>query len=260
MVKISETIDKLKSEKRIFANKLLEFTKAFKNTIAKMEKKYDEKFAEYEKKLDEIKEERIHDKMAIAKEAEIQTKVVEKHSDDVAKLEQEYDKTKMLLHVIDKSIVELDNKIIESNHIIDELKKEKAKDETKQCIFDRTGFCREDDQCEFLHSEVICEIFLEKGLCPKQRCIKRHPKACRYFQRGFCKRGDECRYLHKTKIPDDQIRSVDSCDRCRNISHQRYYCEFCRKDFCPNCTAEDAHDKNVYIQNQETPSCSDIHL
>ena len=58
MVTISETIDKLKSEKRILANKVLEFTKAFKNTIAKMEKNYDEKSAEYEKKLDEIKEER----------------------------------------------------------------------------------------------------------------------------------------------------------------------------------------------------------
>ena len=121
MVTISETIDKLKSEKQTLANKLLEFTKAFKNTIAKMEKNYDEKFAEYEKKLDEIKEERIHEKLAIAKEAEIQMKVVEKHSDDVAKLEQEYDKTKMLLHVIDMSIVELDNKIIVSNHISNEI-------------------------------------------------------------------------------------------------------------------------------------------
>ena len=41
---LSESIEKLKCEKRIIANKVIEFSNAFKNTIAKLEKKYDEKF------------------------------------------------------------------------------------------------------------------------------------------------------------------------------------------------------------------------
>ena len=47
---ISESIEKLKSEKRIIANKLIKFRNCFKNSIAKLEKKFEERFESNEKK------------------------------------------------------------------------------------------------------------------------------------------------------------------------------------------------------------------
>ena len=51
---ISETIKKLKREKRIIAKKVLELSNTFKSTIARIEQKFDEKvtlFAIIEKKI-----------------------------------------------------------------------------------------------------------------------------------------------------------------------------------------------------------------
>ena len=48
----SEIIEKLKSDKRILANKLMELSNAVKNSFAKLERKIEEKFAMYENKLD----------------------------------------------------------------------------------------------------------------------------------------------------------------------------------------------------------------
>ena len=49
---ISETIEKLKCDKRIRVQKLFELSNAFKNTIARMEKEFDKRFKSYEKKLE----------------------------------------------------------------------------------------------------------------------------------------------------------------------------------------------------------------
>ena len=53
--KISESIDKLKSEKKIIAKKLLEFNNCFKNSIAKLEKQFEERFETYEKNMESLK-------------------------------------------------------------------------------------------------------------------------------------------------------------------------------------------------------------
>ena len=55
---ISEAIAKLKSEKGIIANKVIEFSNAFKNTIARLETKFDEKCTLLENKLDELDKEK----------------------------------------------------------------------------------------------------------------------------------------------------------------------------------------------------------
>ena len=229
---LSESIEKLKCEKRIIANKVIEFSNAFKNTIAKLEKKYDEKFTAFQKKLENLEKERIT-------KSEDQMKsviaVVEKHSDDISKLENEYSHNDELLKEIDKNLLEFEIKILECNEMIENIKSKAGMDvvndeEVKQCIHDRKGFCRENNDCPFFHSEEICDIYMEKSICWKEKCRKRHPKSCWYYQRGYCKRGGSCRYLHANlaheKLFDNQ------CDRCETISERRYFCEFCRKSFC----------------------------
>ena len=262
---ISESIENLKREKKIIARKVLEFTQAFKNTIAKMEKKYEERFACYEAKLLELESEKFENLESRVCRCEVEmknaTSIVEKCADGVSKLEQEVDNTNELIKKIDKNLAELDAKIIDSTNIIEKLKKssisETKDEEVKQCIFDRTGFCREKDQCMFLHTDEVCEIFLGNQICWKKKCIKRHPKVCRYFKRGVCRR-DGCRYLHYDVVQDNIAKSA--CDRCEKVHHQSYFCEFCCKKFCANCTVEEAHVANIYENKKENPSCSDIHL
>ena len=259
-MKISESIEKLKFEKRIIANKVIEFSNAFKNTIAKLEKKYEEKFTAFENKLEKLENERIPKSEDQIKSVLL---VVEKHSDDISKLENEYSRTDELLKEIDKNLLELEIKILECNEMIENLKLKEAKDmvndeEVKQCIYDRSGFCRENNDCQFFHSEEICDIYLGKRICWKEKCRKRHPKTCWYFQRGYCKRGESCRYLHENLVSQKPL-NPNCCDRCEIISERRYFCEFCRKNFCHNCTAKSAHIENIYIKDQETPNCSDVH-
>ena len=81
--------------------------------------------------------------------------MVDKHSDNVSKLEKGCNDTNELIRKIDENLEELDNKIMVSNKIIEDLKQAMTrKPEIKQCIFDRTGFCRGKDQCMLFHTSV----------------------------------------------------------------------------------------------------------
>ena len=248
-VKISESIEKLKQEKRIIANKLLELSQRVQNSFAKMEKKNNERFALYENKLAKLEKEKLELSEPKVCECAIQVtninSIVEKHSDDVSKLEQEYQVTNMLIEKIDTNLEELDNRIESSNKIIEDLKKAtllSEPEERKQCIFDRTGYR---------------EFFQEKLVCWKNNCIKRHPRICRYFQRDICRR-ENCRYLHKSTTETKAVDLTDVCYRCERGSYRRYFCEFCSKNMFANCTAKEAHVSNIY-EKHEHPSCSDVH-
>ena len=119
----------------------------------------------------------------------------------------------------------------------------------KQCKYDNKGYCRESPNCQFFHSDVICQVYKEKGTCWKQNCRERHPKVCRYADECFL--GKQCRYFHHSL----------TCDRCDHFSYNLYICEFCTKSFCQNCSAEQAHYKNVHKdENSESPKCENIHL
>ena len=69
---ISESIEKLKSELRIIANKMIEFS--FKNSIVKLEKKFVDTFESFEKKINEIenKMEKKHGEMAAKYDTKIE--------------------------------------------------------------------------------------------------------------------------------------------------------------------------------------------
>ena len=57
--------------------------------------------------------------------------------------------------------------------------------------------------CIYFHSDSICDLYLETGICWRQTCQARQPKVCRYSDK--CYRGNKCRFLH-FKPP---------CERCQ---------------------------------------------
>jgi len=113
--------------------------------------------------------------------------VVDSHIDSITKLEE----NKM---DIVKRLGEIDDNIKKINDEILKIEEEKSlkEDNTKQlkvkvCRFNNLGYCKVGKkQCHFYHSEVICEIYTEKGICYRRLCEKRHPRPCRYEEKGTC--------------------------------------------------------------------------
>ena len=139
-----------------------------------------------------------------------------KLSEDVSKLETEKSQVLKKINLIDSNLEAIKGKIETEkvNHDVENpnVDTELNDDVRKQCKFNRRGYCRQQNDCEFFHSNKICEIYLDKGTCWKQDCRLRHPKPCRYG--NWCFRGKSCLYLHSTS----------SCDRCENFSRNLYFC------------------------------------
>ena len=243
--RMSETIEKLKNEKRMLARKCLELSK----NVTRMEQTFEQKFAMYEEKLN-ILENKINDKVATLNyKIEDLTKKENIISDEVSILEAERDVIANKIKLIDNNLIVLTNHIDELEVVKNEDAKEKQigdpKLEIKQCRFDNKGYCRLSESCSFFHAKTTCEIYSKTGTCWLKNCSQRHPKMCRYGER--CYRGKLCRYLHLN----------NACDQCEMFSPTIYYCEFCQNNFCAHCTVDDAHIKNIY--QDKTPTCQNIH-
>lgn len=111
---------------------------------------------------------------------------------------------------VDKSINYLNYKLQESENIETKKKFDDDKHEVKMCKFDRTGFCRERDNCTYFPGQRVCEEFLASGVCQKQKCFQRHPKRCRYFEVVECQWGLRCKYLHKANEHEDSEENLES--------------------------------------------------
>ena len=62
------------------------------------------------------------------------------------------------------------------------------------CHYHKYGYCREKNECDRLHSSVICS----KTNCDVKNCRDRHPQQCKFFaSQDFCKFGDSCMYDHR---------------------------------------------------------------
>ena len=116
---LSETISKLKSEKRILANKLLlELSKFVKQSFAKIEKKMDDKFAVYEKRLEQIEYDAtenyaIHDAKFKTHDDDIEDLKNDelKLSDDVSNLQTEHKNVSDKKTMIDDALQEINDKM-----------------------------------------------------------------------------------------------------------------------------------------------------
>ena len=88
----------------------------------------------------------------------------------------------------------------------------------RKCRFFNRGYCKYNDKCKYYHSPVICEEYLEHGICMEDRCIKRHPKHCRYWANTpeGC-RYEKCHYLHLNSekyTEDNEHESLDDTENC----------------------------------------------
>ena len=124
------------------------------------------------------------------------------------------------LYQVDTSINDLNEKLCE----IEETKRIGPKNadpeqSVKMCKFDKSGFCRERENCQFSHGLKVCEEFLISSECTKQKCYERHPKRCIYFARGECHWGLRCKYLHQAnkeivetddKVSEDSEHNIES--------------------------------------------------
>ena len=118
------------------------------------------------------------------------------------------------LYQVDTSINDLNEKLCE----IEETKRIKPKNadhkqSVKMCKFDKSGFCRERENCQFSHGLKVCEEFLISSECTKQKCYERHPKRSIYFAQGECHWGLRCKYLHQANkeiVETDDKVSEDS--------------------------------------------------
>lgn len=89
---------------------------------------------------------------------------------------------------------------------LDEIKKE-TKDvtdainkKTKQCKYNRKGYCRVKGSCPFFHSTKICEDIVAIGVCKKNTWFERHPDNCYNITQSECQWGRRCQYLHREQM------------------------------------------------------------
>ena len=267
---ISKALKKLQHDQTVLSNKLIKVTEVCRNKFAKVEREQNEKHAFYDNKLDEhlklnedlknrldkIEKKNAHDSVEnemrisdIAKDLKIKSECIQILQDEHSKLD-------MLIKETDSMINDMDMKIHDSITTIEKLKNDddniqnepKQNDDRKHCRYNRRGYCRQQENCPYYHTDEVCETYVATGVCCRQNCRLQHPKLCRYGNQ--CYRGKCCQYLHYNQ----------TCQRCENFSSKLYHCEFCNESFCENCTVEQAHSKNIY---QETvsglPSCENIH-
>ena len=96
----------------------------------------------------------------------------------------------------------------------------------KKCRYYNRGFCKYEGKCKFYHPEIVCEEYLQDGLCRQRKCEKRHPRHCRFWttKPEGCRRGETCRYLHAMGprfCPEERqnrrrVSVVLSCDMCQD--------------------------------------------
>jgi len=232
---VLKSIESLRNGQKVLAKKVIEWSDAFKNTIEKIRIEESNKKEAFETKLNELE------------------KVLNIHSDEIKQIEVNKYKLEEMLMKLDDNIERKNNEIEESIKKIAELSEKEMEDEIKQCVFDRKGYCKEEGNCKYFHSDETCIDFVNSGMCIKQKCRKRHPQKCRYDQKSICFRGESCRYLH------GQNRNIENCNRCESESLVRYYCEFCSKSFCSSCTTKEAHGNNFYNLETNSVGCSFVH-
>ena len=120
--------------------------------------------------------------------------IIVKNTDDIALMKKTKGENMSAIKLLESKIDYFDNEIAK---IVKEKLQSKEQNTTKKtCKYFNRGFCNNFKNCEFYHSETICELFQKNRICLKQNCQDRHPKPCRYWIRGDCQRGEKCAYYH----------------------------------------------------------------
>ena len=155
-----------------------------------------------------------------------------------SELLQKYSQVCQYVHYLSDVIKQLEKKI-------DEMiaKHERNKDKVpKKCKFFDTGFCKNRENCAFLHPTEICEEYLDSGKCSNFKgCTERHPRQCRYWQKKRCFHNQSCLYLHSNTLnPED-----------KNVDKESSWDEKCDDDNKVEFANEEeivVHEKSITIE------------
>ena len=86
----------------------------------------------------------------------------------------------------------------------------------KRCRHNNAGYCKMGSNCEYLHSDKVCQQFMVSGKCLEYKiCPLRHPKDCKFWlgdTRG-CLRGKSCKFSHKIENKGKKIKHHEQEER-----------------------------------------------
>ena len=134
-----------------------------------------------------------------------------------------------------------------------DMQEKQSMEEIRKCFHYNKGFCKRKNECPLYHPENTCKQFEKEGFCSRSICRDRHQKTCKYWKAGHCYRGESCQFSHR----DTKHEFLNYCEKCKNPAINLYYCDFCGKSFCSECTVKEAHDKNYIVE--EIKGCKQIH-
>ena len=190
---VLRSIEALRKDQKVIIKKVMEFSDAFKISIEKIKKEKTDESETYQTRMNHFET------------------VLNMHTNEIENIQHEKVKIDAWIKVIDDNLDDVDKRIEESTKKIENFEVNDMRNEIKQCIYDRRGYCRKGINCVYFHSEEICIDYVEKSICSRVCCRKRHPHPCRYFLRGNCRRGESCSYLHSQKGLE---RQLEKCERC----------------------------------------------
>ena len=138
-------------------------------------------------------------------------KVVDAHIDSITELEESKMDILKRLGEIDDTIASITEEIRTIEKVKAEQIKSTTESQIKVCRFNNLGYCKiGKNLCNFYHSEDICKIYEEKGICYRILCRKRHPRQCRYEKEGNCYRGNSCMFKHNKSVTIDKTTVNDT--------------------------------------------------
>ena len=89
-------------------------------------------------------------------------------------------------------IIEVKEDTIESIQIGQDEKHKRR----KVCRYYNTAYCKYRGECRFFHSDTICKLHIDSGVCRKKECFERHPKTYKWLKcKGGCRQSN-CLYSH----------------------------------------------------------------
>ena len=148
------SIESLRKDQKVLANKLIELNGAVRSSIEKIRKNKIDDSAAFEARINDLKV------------------LLNSHSDSITDLENQKTNLNEMMKQIDANIDNINDKIHESINKIETLENNENEVEIKQCIYDRKGYCKMEDKCSYYHSEEICPDYIEKNICTEKQCRK----------------------------------------------------------------------------------------
>ena len=91
-----------------------------------------------------------------------------KLSDDISKLETEKEKVAKKIELIDQTLQEFSDKIVELEKPIENRNDEQAKnkyDMRKPCKFNNRGYCSQKERCQFFHAVALIHTSAHRRTC-----------------------------------------------------------------------------------------------